>query len=32
VRERVVAIKRLQPHLATDRSFQARFRKEAAPA
>ena len=32
VRQRVVAIKRLQPHLAADRLFRARFRKEAALA
>jgi serine/threonine kinase PknH len=32
VRHRVVAIKRLQPHLAADRLFQARFRTEAALA
>ncbi|HZZ50585.1 MAG TPA: protein kinase [Pseudonocardia sp.] len=32
VRHREVALKRLQPHLADNRQFQARFRREAALA
>jgi len=32
VRERVVALKRLPAHLAADKTFQARFRKESALA